>query len=102
MPETPLTTDSVAVGDTPDDTTKTSPNGSSGTSDLLAYFIADRLDRTTSDRAWTGTHMKRITADEWRVIEEALNHRLAGEIEDVDQPPEVYKRALAKVQERIR
>jgi hypothetical protein len=42
----------------------------------------------------------RLTAAEWRAVCEALTARLAGTIEDVDDPAEVYESALHKLQER--
>jgi hypothetical protein len=47
---------------------------------------------------------RRLTLREWRAIAEALNARLAGEIDVADEPDtpdeDDYRRALAKVQER--
>jgi hypothetical protein len=44
----------------------------------------------------------RLTAAEWAAVREALAARLAGEIEDVDQPTEVYASAFHKLQQRGR
>jgi len=44
--------------------------------------------------------MTRLTQNEINAICEALACRLAGEIEDVDQPTEVYQSAFNKMQER--
>lgn len=43
---------------------------------------------------------RRLTKREWAAIAEALAARLAGEIEDTEQPAEVYQSAFDKVQER--
>jgi hypothetical protein len=44
----------------------------------------------------------RLTQAEWRAIGEALNHRLAGPIEDTEEEPGTYESAVEKVYARIR